>query len=132
MAKRNKKDVLPEQPKIEAKFTNVIKIVGDLDRATTADGKIVHRVKEIFFPEYASYPVLCAPYSVHFIFDDPTTGVGHWTPMCSCGSPAVIIGANDYAKLMSPTNTGDLIVCFAHMMTFESSGHGRHADGMPE
>jgi hypothetical protein len=126
------KEKLPEQPKIEAKFTKVIRIAGDLKRAKTADGKFVYRTDSIFFPEYSSYPVKCAPYSVHFIFDDPTKTVGHWSPMCSCGSPAVIIGSNTYTKLMAPTITGDLIVCFTHMATFEQSGHGRHADGMPE
>lgn len=133
MAKRKlAKENLPPVPKIENKYTQVVKVLGDLNRAKTADGKEVFRVDSIYFPEYAPYPVKVCPYSLHFIFDDPTTEVGHWTPMCSCGSPAGIVGADTYTQLMSPTVTGDMIVCLTHMKTYQETGIGIHADGSTE
>ena len=123
---------LPPMPKIENKYTQVIRHHGDLNKAWTADGKEVYRQDTLWFPEWQMYPIKCCPYSVHFIFDDPIKKVGHWTPMCSCGSPAGIVGYGIYTKLMSPTITGEMIVCLTHMKTFEATGKGIHADGMRE
>ena len=109
-----------------------VKILGDLNKAKTADGIDVFRQPSIYFPSYSIYPIVCCPYSAHFIFDDPSKEQGHWTPMCTCGGAAGIVGANVYTKLMSPTVTGEMIVCLVHMQTFETTGHGVHADGMPE
>ena len=134
MSKGNGK--LPPPPQIEPKYTKVIRIYGDLNRAKTADGIEVYRQKAIYFPSYSIHPIECCPYSVHFIFDDPLAhkpeGYGHWTPMCTCGGLAGIVGASVYTKLMSPTATGELLVCLTHMKTFEKLGHGVHADGVGE
>lgn len=109
-----------------------VKILGDLNKAKTADGIEVYRQPSIYFPSYSIYPIVCCPYSVHFIFDDPSTKQGHYTPMCTCGSPAGIVGTNVYTKLFEPTLTGELIVCLTHMNTFLATGHGCHADGVTE
>lgn len=114
---------------LPTKFTfAIIKHKGDLNNATTADGKKVHRRKQIFFD---GRMILCAPYDNHFVFDDPmsTKLVGRWSPMCSCGSPAVIVGYNAYRKDASPstrdesTAPGEMIVCYIHATT------GHHVDG---
>jgi len=123
---------LPPIPKIENKYTQVIRVAGDLNRAKTADGKEVVRQDYLYFPEWSPYRIRCCPYSVHFIFDDPVKEVGHWTPMCTCGGAAGVVGANIYTKLMSPTVTGEMIVCLTHMATFINTGHGFHADGTSE
>lgn len=106
---------------------------GDLKTATTADGFTVNRVESIYFPEHGL--VKCAPYDNHFIFDDPgfhKKGIrwkGRWTPMCSCGSPAVIVGYQVYRNDASPTTSaestipGEMIVCYSH------ATYGKHADG---
>lgn len=108
---------------------SIIKHKGDLDHAETADGYKVHRQEKIFFKEHGY--VKCAPYDNHFIYDDPMANkiIGRWTPMCSCGSPAGIIGYNAYKSDASPTTRkessvpGELLVCLAHAQ------YGKHADG---
>ena len=126
------REQLPPIPKIENKYTQVIRIHGDLNRAKTADGKEVFRADYLWFPEWGIAPIKCCPYSVHFIFDDPVKEVGHWTPMCTCGGPAGIVGYGVYTKLMSPTYNGEMIVCLTHMKVFEATGRGIHADGTSE
>jgi hypothetical protein len=131
------KETLPPIPKIENKYVTVIRHHGDLNKATTADGFEVYRTDYILFPKWSPFPVKCCPYSVHFIFDDPVAkdpikGFGHYTPMCSCGSPGAIVGSNVYTKLMSPTYNGEMIICLTHMKTFIEAGIGYHADGVQE
>jgi len=107
----------------------IIRHKGDLNHATTADGKRVHRQKSLYFEGHGL--ILCAPYDNHFVFDDPMGKklIGRWSPMCSCGSPAVIVGYNAYIKDATPTNKsessipGEMIVCYFHATT------GKHADG---
>jgi hypothetical protein len=124
----------------------VLKQYGDRNSGELEDGRIVHREKQIYMgKEYGL--VATAQTSSHFIYSDPDlnqeTGqwptdrngnpirkfVGRWSPMCSCGSPAVVTGANVYGNYASPTGRsesttpGMMIVCY-HLMTF-----GVHADG---
>lgn len=117
---------MTELPKIN--FT-IIKHRGDLTSATTADGEKVYRKDKIYFEGHGF--IKCASYDNHFVFDDPMAQKkkGRWTPMCSCGSPAVIVGYNAYIKDSSPTTRdessipGELIVCYLHVTT------GKHVDG---
>ena len=107
----------------------IIKHRGDLDNAKTADGYNVHRQEKIWFQGHGY--IKCAPMDNHFVYDDPISKkkIGRWTPMCTCGSPAVIIGYNAYAKDASPTTKnessvpGELICCMSHLQ------FGLHADG---
>ena len=112
------------------KFTfAIIKHRGDLNHAETADGYKVHRQKKIWFPGHGY--VMCAPMDNHFIYDDPMAGkiIGRWTPMCTCGSPAGIVGYNAYKDNATPTNrkessvAGEMLICLHHAQ------FGRHADG---
>jgi hypothetical protein len=118
----------------------VLKFTGDRKSGTTDTGKMVHRQKELYMgKEYGT--VHCAEYSSNFIYHDPDfnpkTGqwpkgekfVGRFTPLCSCGSFAVITGANPYREDRLPTNgkestrAGQMLVCW-HDATY-----GVHADG---
>lgn len=119
---------MKEQKLPKIKFA-IIHHRGDLDTAVTADGVRVYRQDKIWFEGHGL--VKCASYDNHFVFDDPMAKKkkGRWTPMCSCGSPAVIVGYNAYIKDATPTNRnessipGELIVCYLHVTS------GRHADG---
>ena len=124
-----------QQPTVKDALSelNPVKILhfhGDLKSAETADGHTVTRKDGIYVDQ--EYGVVkCAPYDNHFIFRDPEfeKHVGRWMLMCSCGSPAVIVGANVYRKDASPTtgdestHPGQLIVCWYHQT------YGKHSDG---
>ena len=108
---------------------SIIKHRGDLNHAETAEGYKVHRKDRIYFRDHGW--IKCAPYDNHFIYDDPFSynKVGRWSPMCTCGSPAGIVGYNDYIHNASPTSKfdstipGELIICLHHAQ------YGKHADG---
>lgn len=109
------------------KVPKVVKHVGDLNEATV-DGKTkVYRQDRIYFEGHGL--VKCASYDNHFCFDYKSKKIGAWTPVCTCGSPAGIVGYNAYKQDASPTtsmestNPGEMIVCLSHAQT------GRHADG---
>lgn len=92
------------------------------NEAVTLSGDVVHREEKIFFLELKRF-VMCAPYDNHFVYANPSKKSGMWSPMCSCGSPAVIVGYNAYRQDSSRTDSGELIVCLTHAQT------NRHADG---
>jgi len=106
-----------------------VKYFNSPNSATLNSGRTVYRSEKIFVPKYNKW-VVCAPYDNHFIYLDPTPAVPgdrRWLLMCTCGSPAVIVGANVYKKDASPavggTTVGEMIVCYFHM------NRGRHAEG---
>lgn len=115
------------------KFTfSIIKHYNSPNSAVTTDGNTVQRTDKIWFGEPDHKFVACAPYDNHFVYDDPEVNKGvkyRWTPMCTCGSPAGIVGYNAYREDASPSSggigltPGELIVCLAHAQ------YGRHADG---
>lgn len=100
---------------------NIIRSHGDLNKVTLIDGTVIYRDPsgKIFVPEYGTF-IVCAPYGNHFIFEVPKR-IKTVSYMCSCGSPAVIVGAKAYAHLSSMRNA--LFVCKHHTDT------NRHADG---
>lgn len=109
---------------------NVVKVVrqiGERNEATLEDGTKVYRLDRLYFEGHGL--VLCADYTQHFVFDHKSKKVGGWTPVCSCGSPAGIVGYNAYKQDASPTTAlestipGELVVCLSMAQT------GRHADG---
>jgi len=99
----------------------VIRAHNTPNKVTLVDGTVIHRDPsgKMYIPEWNTY-VVCAPYDNHFIFKVPERikGVGI---MCSCGSPAVTVGAKAYAHLSSKKEA--MIVCFHH------TKFNRHADG---
>jgi len=100
---------------------NIIKSHGDANKVTLMDGTVIHKdqTERMFVPEYGAF-VRCAPYGNHFIFEVPKRIKGpSW--MCSCGSPAVMVGAKAYGHLSSYKDA--MIVCQNHTM------YNVHADG---
>ena len=104
------------------KNVSIIKHKGDPNTATTLDGFKVERTDKFFIPEMAIFMV-CAPYDNHFVYEDPSGKPDRWWAMCTCGGPAVYVGANAYKHLAEATKSGYLVVCYTHIST------GKHNDG---
>uniref|UniRef100_A0A6H1ZAI0 Uncharacterized protein n=1 Tax=viral metagenome TaxID=1070528 RepID=A0A6H1ZAI0_9ZZZZ len=114
------------------KLAKVIKIYGDLKRAETADGYTVYRQDKLFVKgDGWNRYVRCCPMDNHFIFRDPAFNrvVGRWEFLCSCGFAAGIVGANVYAKQMSPTSGGDGMIAGEMIVCLHLFNYGKHADG---
>lgn len=108
----------------------IVRQVGVKTEATVYVGKEqfkVYRLDRLYFAEHGL--VKCAEYDNHFIFDNPSKRIGQWSPVCTCGSPAGIVGYNAYATDASPTTImestipGEMVVCLSHTQT------RKHADG---
>lgn len=100
----------------DAKAPKIVRVVGDLN-TVEADGMKFYRHDKLHIPAMGN--INCAPYDNHFIFRD-TRKLG-WTLFCTCGSPAVVVGYNAYARDASPG--AEMLVCFTH------SRNNKHADG---
>jgi hypothetical protein len=93
------------------------------NQAETMDGHLVEREKHLYFGEPFNRFVLCADYDTHFVYDDPEARkgtIGRWTPVCTCGSAAGVVGYNAYKQDASPSAgmvTGELVVCLIHAQT---------------
>ena len=127
MSRKNGKDSTPNTPMdmstvqgalSNAKPIKVIHFRGDLNKVKF-DGKTWIRQEYIYMGENFGL-VKCTPYDDHFILYDPSR-MG-WTTFCTCGSPAVIIGYNDYKKDASPQ--GKLLACYLHAVITP----GKHQD----
>lgn len=102
----------------------VIKHRGQQNEAETLDGAKVYRKDRLILHSYEDeFPegIQCASYDNHFLYLDPSHKIGRWNPMCTCGSPAVIVGYDAYSK--DASKQGALIVCLSHAKV------GRHGDG---
>jgi len=91
------------------------------NKVTLIDGTEIYRdpSEKIFVPEYGTF-IKCAPYDNHFIFEVPMRIKGpSW--LCSCGSPAYMVGMKAYSHLSSRKNA--MIVCHHHTTL------NKHADG---
>lgn len=94
-----------------------IKHRGDPKSAVTIDGHAVRKEEKVYIPEYSAF-VMCVDYhGEHFVYLDPSTKKGRWFAMCTCGSPAAIVGKDVYK-----TETG-LLICMFHAQ------YGRHTTG---
>lgn len=102
----------------------IIKHFNSPNFATTVDGHTVERKETIFIPDWGAF-VRCASYDDHFVYEDPEAvkgKKGRWYHMCSCGSPAVIVGYAGY-KGDASKDTMPMLVCYIHATT------GLHATG---
>jgi len=116
-----------EEKKFQKTTFSIIKHHNSPNSATTLDGHSVIRKKQLWIQEYKRF-VICAPYDNHFIYEDPSKKAGRWVFMCTCGSPAVIVGSSVYSEHASPTSgdgivPGEMLVCKMHM------DRNKHADG---
>ena len=98
----------------------IIRHRGSPNEAETDEGKKVKRQPSIYLQSYDGL-FMVAPYLDHFVYQDPSKKIGRWTLMCTCGSPAVIVGYDAYKQDASPQ--GSMIVCLCHAQT------GHHQDG---
>ena len=114
-----------ENPIKDIRFS-IIRQWGDANTAETLDGIKVHRRENLFFDDRI---VKCAPYEVHFIYEDISGKPFRWIQMCTCGSFAACVGYKGYKGDSSPTTLadstrpGELFICYIHATT------GKHADG---
>ena len=129
---------MSELPKLNP--VTITKFTGDRKSAVTSTGKTVYRQDKLWMGKQYGF-VAVANYGSHFIYSDPDlnqqTGewprgkkyVGRFSPMCSCNSPAGIVGSNVYRGSASPTSKeqsthpGQMIVCL-HV-----ANYGIHMDG---
>ena len=119
-------DVLKKQGvKQTSKAPKIIRSAGDAKQATLWDNTVVKRQDYIYVDDIGL--VRCAPYELHFIYVAPPSHKG-WGLWCSCGSIAGVIGTKDYSKLLSPVDTGWMLVCIRHNTTKLNNGIGTHAD----
>ena len=103
---------------------NIIHYAGEPVKAIDLHGHTVYRRDDLYLKDRGVL-VRVAPYDNHFIYETETEGSAY---MCTCGSPAVIVGADAYKADASPTTgfgivQGELMVCLAH------ATNGVHADG---
>lgn len=107
-------------------------------RGTPKKALLGDRVKLVPMPDGMWYDkqrnlfVVTAQYDNHFIGMNPDflAGKESWFALCSCSSPAVIVGYNAYASGFSPSGDayrpeiakGEMLVCYIHSTT------GHHAD----
>jgi hypothetical protein len=85
---------------------NINKQVGTPKKVILDNGVIVERPNSIFVPEYGTF-VNVAPYSDHFIYENPDTSEGSSAYLCTCGNVAVI----------APPGPAGLFVCLFDLNT---------------
>lgn len=92
---------------------NIIKHRGDPTHAVTLDNHKVEKTDKVFIPEMGAF-VRCMDYhGEHFVYLDPEcypphNRQGRWFAMCTCGSPAVIVGQDAYKT------EGGFLACYFH------------------
>lgn len=115
---------------------NIIKHRGDPTEAETASGHTVEKQTYVYFrdPQGEYQYVRCAQYhNEHFIYVDPVFNEdgpqarGRWFAMCTCGSPAVLVGEDIGGAVFDPE--GKLLVCQEHTRTLLQTGIGQHQTG---
>jgi len=126
---------------------NIVRARGSPTEATLQSGHRVEKQEYVYFrnTEGQWMTVKCADYhGAHFLYLDPMynedpkqvdpnkeiTGRGHWFAMCTCGSPAVIVGPEEagYEDSDAPAN---LLVCYIYHLTLRTGGHGYHQGSDP-
>lgn len=116
-----------------AKF-NIVTHRGDPTSATLTSGHRVSKQNYIFYVDSDSIwqKIKCSDYhGSHFLYLDPIyqidgqEGKGHWAFMCTCGSPAVIVGPEE-ASFEDSGAVERLLVCYAYHLTLREYGHGWH------
>jgi hypothetical protein len=71
--------------------------------------------------------IKAADYWEHFVYINPDTRKGSWFAMCTCGSPAVIIGGAEAAEQETRPEM-NLLACYIYTLTLTELGKARHAN----
>jgi hypothetical protein len=132
---------------------NIIKTRGDPDVATTLTGHHVTKKERVIIPspfDGTMISLLVADYhDEHFVYIDPlfekdlpeNDERSYWFAMCTCGSPAGIIGPSDanihegvslYDRLTGKGVGENLLVCQFYYGTLLANGYGWHANQDPK
>ena len=107
-----------------------IRVRNTPDEATLSDGSKIYKNKENkFWIKDLGRPVKAIDYDNQFIALDPSNKVGRWFAMCSCGSPAVIVGHQAYKHGASAGNSDDDMVAGEMLVCYWHTTYGKHADG---
>jgi hypothetical protein len=123
---------MSESPFSGAVF-NIVKHRGDPKSAFLQSGHTVLKEDYVFFKDDRGMvqKMKCSDYhGTHFVYLDPVynddeKGKGHWAFMCTCGSPAVIVGPGE-AELEDVDSGERLLVCMAYHQTLKAYGVGQH------
>ena len=130
---------------------NIIKSRGSPTEAVTLSGHRVEKKDFVIMPNpmdsegYGSKPMalMCADYhNEHFVYIDPLFEKDLpkddrrqiWFAMCTCGSPAGMIGPGDAARHNGQQydgSQGKLLVCQAYYQNLLMHGHGYHVGQDP-
>lgn len=129
ISKWNKEVLNSMGVKAYAKSPNIVRSVGDAKRATLVDGTVVERQDLLYMEGYGF--LKCINTELHFVYKLPEHMLGY-SPMCTCGSVAGVVGYEAYSKLASPTDSGMIIACIRLLTTKNNTGIGEHADGSHE
>ncbi|MCK5548801.1 MAG: hypothetical protein KAI64_07280 [Thermoplasmata archaeon] len=129
---------------------NIIKKRGSPTEATTAAGDKVKKEPFLIVPSPHNPDTLvtiqCADYhEEHFVYLDPLFFIDLkpddprkiWWAMCTCGSPAVVVGGTTAAKHEGHNwihevlnrdghNVENILVCEHYMARLDTQGHGWH------
>jgi hypothetical protein len=95
---------------------NITKNSGTPKRVTLENGTVVERPEFIFVPDYRAM-IPTAPYSDHFIYENPDKSEGSSAYLCTCGNVAVI----------APPGPAGLFVC---LFDLNSGMKGYHATSL--
>jgi hypothetical protein len=128
---------------------NIIKVVrftGDRKSAELANQKLVYRSESLWMGKDWKL-VHCVNSGSHFIYHDPDFDqakgnwpmdrngrvpkkhLGKWTPVCTCGSPGVVVGSNAYKQWASPTTRAESTHPGMMLMCLSVLNFGVHMDG---
>ena len=102
---------------------NITRVAGAAKRVRLWDGSEAYYKPKIYVPDEGwKAEVPCIDYYVHFVFEVPKMKVFNpYVYMCSCGSPAVIVGRKEYE--FGSSLEGARFVCQHHL------DYGVHLDG---
>lgn len=100
---------------------NIVRNLGDLKRAKNVDGETVERQDYIFLPSYG-YDVPCLNTDNHFVYKSKRLGA---STLCTCGSPATMIGYEGYKKYVSRPLGLEVLMCH-HFFQFGVHNDGSH------
>ena len=136
-----------QYPDKSGKYTyNIIKHRGDPHTATTLTGDIVHKQEIVIIPSPLDGTMIsldCADYhGEHFVYVDPLFAKTLpesevrqiWFAMCTCGSPAVVLGPGDVAEHDDQKKDGtqvNKLVCMIYHTNLLEHGHGFHMGQSP-
>lgn len=130
---------MPDEPKWSDYSFNIIKHRGSPNKATTLKGIEVEKSEYVYYRRPGDgmmVAVRCADYhNEHFLYINPEFNEEGekmkpgWFAMCTCGSPAVLIGEGLSGAEDMAGHVNQLLVCYVHQKTLLETGTGRHATG---